>query len=369
MPETSLVVKATDLLTAPVKSMSKTVSAFQKDVEDLRFKMYELSKTRAYAKIDLKQAKEELREAEKQFKETGSSADGLNVLFKEMQVDELSRQVRTLNKELNETDKRLSEAENKADGIGKSSGFFNFFKNFGTKAMYSQLGQLIATSGSQLALTTLGSAAGEDSANFWGSVLNGVASGASVGVLGGTPISVAIGAGVGLVTGITDGLTKNYEKKDDFFKDYYKGLYEERQQAAESGLTAGSTTAGSREQSYKAFEKRLGGEAQANAYLSEVKHMAARTNYDYDEILDYSKLLLNSYAPEETFGLLTTLSDATAGLDLSSSDVEMFIKGFSRMRTTGKTTQEYLNYFSERGVDVYEALARGTGASGGEAVG
>ncbi|MBR2934912.1 MAG: tape measure protein [Oscillospiraceae bacterium] len=152
-----------------------------------------------------------------------------------------------------------------------------------------------------------------------------------------------------------------FEKKDDFFKDYYNNLYEERLAAGTEGLTAGSTTAGSREQSYKAFEKRLG-EAEATAYLANVKRMAARTNYGYDEILGYSKLLLNSYNPGETFGLLTTLSDATAGLNLSSADVEMFIKGFSRMRTTGKVTQEYLNYFSERGVDVYEALARGTGA-------
>ena len=109
----------------------------------------------------------------------------------------------------------------------------------------------------------------------------------------------------------------------------------------------------------------------ADRYSDAAKSMAARTNYGYDEILGYSKLLLNSYAPEETFGLLTTLSDATAGLNLSSSDVEMFIKGFSRMRTTGKVTQEYLNYFSERGVDVYEALLerimlRGRAATSGE---
>ena len=38
------------------------------------------------------------------------------------------------------------------------------------------------------------------------------------------------------------------------------------------------------------------------------------------------------------------------------------ISGLSRMRTTGKATQEYLNYFSERGLDVYDALSRSTGA-------
>ena len=36
----------------------------------------------------------------------------------------------------------------------------------------------------------------------------------------------------------------------------------------------------------------------------------------------------------------------------------MLIAGLSRMKLTDKTTQEYLNYFSERGIDVYEALSK-----------
>lgn len=75
-----------------------------------------------------------------------------------------------------------------------------------------------------------------------------------------------------------------------------------------------------------------------------------------------AKLLLNTYDGDKTLSVLQTLSDASAGLNLDSSDVNMFISGLSRMRTTGKATQEYLNYFSERGVDVYQALANSTGA-------
>ena len=111
-----------------------------------------------------------------------------------------------------------------------------------------------------------------------------------------------------------------------------------------------------------AFAQKLGGDAEATAYLGRVKAMAKDTNYTYDEITGYSKLLLNTYDTEKTLSVLKTLSDASAGLNLNSSDVNMFISGLSRMRTTGKTTQEYLNYFSERGVDVYQALANSTGA-------
>ena len=40
---------------------------------------------------------------------------------------------------------------------------------------------------------------------------------------------------------------------------------------------------------------------------------------------------------------------------LNESDNAVLIAGLSRMKLTDKTTQEYLNYFSERGIDVYEA--------------
>lgn len=56
--------------------------------------------------------------------------------------------------------------------------------------------------------------------------------------------------------------------------------------------------------------------------------------------------------------ILTTLSDASAALSLNESDNAVLIAGLSRMKLTDKTTQEYLNYFSERGIDVYEALSK-----------
>ena len=134
-------------------------------------------------------------------------------------------------------------------------------------------------------------------------------------------------------------------------------------------VSSGSATAGSREQTQVAFAQRFGSDEAAGAYLGRVEDMAARTNYGYDEITGYSKLLLNSYDPEAVFGVLQSLSDATAGLDLSSSDVNMMIFGLSRMRTTGKATQEYLNYFSERGMDVYAALGQSLGVDKSQVAG
>lgn len=110
-----------------------------------------------------------------------------------------------------------------------------------------------------------------------------------------------------------------------------------------------------------AFAQRFGSDEAAAAYLARVQSMATKTNYSYDEITGYSKLLLNSYDPESVFGILGTLSDASAGLNLNTSDIQMFISGLSRMRTLGKATNEYLDYFSVRGVDAYAALGQSLG--------
>ena len=136
-----------------------------------------------------------------------------------------------------------------------------------------------------------------------------------------------------------------------------EGVLDEQAQA----LTSGSAIAGTREQTRMAFSKALGGDEAADAYLEQVREMASRTNYTYDEITGYTKQLLNSYDPSEIFEVLGDLSDATAGLNLNSSDVSLWVSGLNRMRITDKATMEYLNYFSERGLNVYEALSKALG--------
>ena len=345
--ETSIVVKMTDRFSDAAKGMAKTTRAFAKDVEGLEKSLYELTQNKAELRIDLKQAKDQLREAEARFRATGSEVDRLSYMFAHVQVDNLTRNLKTVNKAITENEKSISNLQNKAGGLG---GFFGAAKALEDSIVAIQFAQMYAQSLGQVAHNGLSSFYGNTTEGIvLSGALSGVASGASIGFSVAGIYGAAIGSVLGGVSGVISGLAQDYENKDDFFKDYYNKLYEDQLSAGEESLTAGSATAGSREQSYKAFEKRLG-TAQANAYLAEVKSMAARTNYGYDEILGYSKLLLNSYAPDETFGLLTTLSDATAGLGLNSSDVEMFIKGFSRMRTTGKVTQEYLTHPVGRGL-------------------
>lgn len=358
--EASIVVKGNDQYTSVVKRMMDHTAAFSKKTELLQKGLETLSRTKIDLKFELKAAKTKLKEAEDAFNGLQNAANRFKLETEQANYDNIVRNLKAVTHAQRDLEKAASTIENKATG----GGFAKAFDSIKNSAALNQYGQMLATAIGQSAGSHLTSSLGSDIGGAIGTTVGGIASGAAIGFSVGGPIGAAIGSGVGLISGGISAFTEIFEKKDDFFKDYYGNLYEERISAGESALTAGSTTAGSREQSYKAFEKRLG-TAEAADYLAEVKSMAAQTNYGYDEILGYSKLLLNSYDTDEILGkngktgLLTALSDATAGLGLDSGGVEIFIKGLSRMRTTGKVTQEYLNYFSERGLDVYEALAQG----------
>lgn len=202
------------------------------------------------------------------------------------------------------------------------------------------------------------------------SILSGALSGASMGaaagsMIGGPGLGTAIGAAAGGLIGAASGgieaATQKFTEKDEAFKAYVQEATESVLEEQTAALTSGSEIAGSREQTKMAFAKALGGDETADAYLEQVREMATRTNYTYDEITAYTKQLLNSYAPDEILSVLGDLSDATAGLDLNSSDVSLWVSGLNRMRITDKATLEYLNYFSERGLNVYEALSEALG--------
>lgn len=278
--------------------------------------------------------------------------DALKDKLKEVE-DQLKANRKTFKENREEIRKGLMEDQGSSQGTGLNDIAKGLFAG--------QIGQMFSTSLGGAFETGLTSMVGTPQASLVSDMLSNAISGAAAGTLlpipGGPAIGAIIGAGAGALSGLISGNTKIFEAKDDAFKDYYGGLYEDVSGRSGAMVESGSAIAGGREQTRMAFAQRLGGDDEARAYLAQVEKMAASTNYEYDEIVGYAKLLLNSYAPDEVFNVLGRLSDATAGLNLDASDVNVMISGLSRMRTTGKATQEYLNYFRERGVDVDQALA------------
>jgi len=355
VPEASIVIKSTDRYSDAVKKMATVTKSFSKDVDALENTLYALNKNKITLKMDLSKAKSELKAAEKQFDLTHSAADGLRMELAQANYDNMVRNLKAVTAAARDTEKQISKVENKA-GSQKVS-----FGNVATAIAASGIGDMAKDLALNIGSSVAGSIGGDDIGTMTSSILSSAATGAAMGsILPG--IGTALGAALGAAAGGLSGGLQIFEKKDDAFKSYIQDAYETVLSEQDTSLTSGSSIAGSREQTQMAFAQKLGGDATANAYLEQVKAMAKNTNYTYDEITGYSKLLLNTYDTEKTLSVLQTLSDASAGLNLNSSDVNMFISGLSRMRTTGKTTQEYLNYFSERGVDVYQALANATGA-------
>lgn len=332
---------------------------------------------------ELTAAARKVKEAQKAYSEYGDELSKANLDTAIENQAALKQELTEVNSQLNSNKKTYNEyietirkgnvSSGGSSGTGAQTTLATMAKGLAT----GQIGQMAASALGDYLSQGLSSAIGVPEASLVSNTLSNAISGVAAGAIAGLP-GMIIGGLVGAGSGMLSGHTEIQEAKDDAFKKYYAGLYEDVNAATEEMLSSGSVTAGSREQTLLAFAKRLGGRAAAENYLARVQDFAGETNYDYDEITGYSKLLMNSYDPNAVFGVLKSLSDATAGLSLSDSDVETMISGLNRMRTTGKATTEYLNFFSERGVDVYSALSGALGVdknsiaemvSGGEITG
>lgn len=396
MPEVGIVMTLRDRISSTMKSIAASGKALSSDFEDLyeRVEATEnrqaaLAKTIGKTKTSIIQQTDTVKAAQKAWNTLRREKDATaeSIAQAERTYREESERLEQLKNNLNEYTEAAKDAraENKAlyaewrkvrqdmDASGGSGGGSSpsggsgdgLLAQLGKAGLYKMVGDVA----SQWADTLAGSALGDAGGSLFSSALSGAGSGAAIGTMINPGLGTAIGAGLGAVVGLAGGATQVFEGQDEAFKSYYGNLYDTAGQSTENMISSGSTIAGSREQTRMAFAQRFGSDEAAEDYLSQVEEMAARTNYSYDEITGYAKLLLNSYSADETFGILQRLSDATAGLGLSSSDVTMMISGLSRMRTTGKATQEYLNYFSERGVDVYAALGQSLGVDKSQVAG
>ena len=355
---------AVDGMSPVLATIGDKTKALDKETQQLRQSYQALQKAnnslierKTALTKELSEAKDEAKEAKKAFEQLGDEISRDDYEKAQAKVAGLKNEISAVNKAMRENTQIYNQnLETVRKGALGGSGVLSAL---GQAGVWSTLGGVAGDWATTLAGSALGSSAG----NVFGSALGMAGQGAAIGtMIGGPGVGTAVGAALGGLVGAIQGLTQTYEDQDAAFKEYYGNLFDAVNEQTSSMISSGSTIAGSREQTQMAFARRFGSDAAAEAYLGRVQEMAARTNYGYDEITGYSQLLLNSYDPEEVFGVLQSLSDATAALNLTSSDVSMMISGLSRMRTTGKTTQEYLNYFSERGVDVYDALAGATGA-------
>ena len=365
MPEASIVIKSTDRYSDAVKSMAKTTRAFTKDVDSLEEGLYALNKNKYTLKLDVKKAQQALKEAEKQFEKTGDAADGLKMELAQANYDNAVRNLNVVAKAARDTEKEISKLENRS-GSGGGGGAANFGKSIVQALAISGISDSAKQLLSQGATTLAGSAFGSEDGMLISNALSMATSGASAGFMVAGPVGALIGAGFGSLVGLGSGALQSYESRDSSFKSYVQEAVQGQLDEQADSLTAGSALAASRETDQISFATLFKGEDKAKQYLADLVQMANTTPFLYDDLTAMSKTLATyGYDDTSILPVLQTIGDAGAALGQSTSDMNAVATAIGRMKSSNKTTLEYLNILNDRGIGAVGMLADAYGVDQG----
>lgn len=365
MPEASIVIKSTDRYSATVKEMSRVTKSFDKDVGKMESTLTALSKTKVSLRLDLSKAKSELKAAEKQFDATHNAADKLSLEMAQVNYDNVVRNLNAVTKAAKDTEKAISKAENSA-GSGGGGGGAGFGKGVINALAVSGIGDAAKQILSQGANAAVGSFLGDTGGALFSSALSTATTGASAGFMVGGPAGAAIGAAIGAGVGLVSGGIQNFEKKDDAFKSYVQDAYDTVTQEQANSLTTGSAIAAGRETDRISFATLFGNAGIADTYLANLVEMSNNTPFLYDDLTAMSKTLATyKYGADEILPVLQTIGDTGAALGMSTSDMTMVATALGRMKSSNKTSLEYLNILNDRGIGAIGMLSDAYGVDQG----
>ena len=166
---------------------------------------------------------------------------------------------------------------------------------------------------------------------------------------------------------MASGSVQNWSKKDDAFKSYVQNAVEEQLNEQTTSLTSGSALAASRETDQISFATLFKGEDKAKQYLADLVQMANTTPFLYDDLTAMSKTLATyRYDENSILPVLQTIGDTGAALGHSTSDMNAVATAIGRMKSSNKTTLEYLNILNDRGIGAVGMLANAYGVDQGE---
>lgn len=349
-----------------MKTIAKNAADLGSKLRELQDKAHSLSKEKATLNANFDKAKKELSDAKKKFNETQDAMDGLRMEAAQANFDNLSYQFRSVSKEAEKARKEISNLDTQANkSMNSSGGIGGGFKTIANAVVASQFSQVIGGSVKQIAGTFINSAFSSDTSSTLSSMLGGAASGAAIGsaIPGiGTAIGAALGAGAGLASG----LSQNYETQDSSFRSYVQDAVQEQLDAQSESLTSGSSIAAGRETDKISFATLFGSKETADSYLSNLVGMANSTPFLYDDLTSMSKTLATyGYDADSILPVLQTIGDAGAALGQSTSDMTAVATAIGRMKSSNKTTLEYLNILNDRGIGAVGMLSDAYGVDQG----
>lgn len=369
--EASILVTLRDQYSAGINAMRSANDNFGRSTDQVsqQLRSYQtrlnaLVEQQGKLSAELIDARKELKEAEKAYRDTGNAADAeaLN------QARQKYEALKIVMNETTQASKNTQNALRDLEGQQRRSGRgFGGSTGTGLAALgKAGLGQMAGDAAQEIADTLIGSTFGDAGGSLISSGLSGAISGAAMGSLAG-PIGTAVGAAIGGAIGLVQGGTQVFQGQDEAFRSYYQGLYEQGQTAAGESLSAGSETAAQRELDAIAFNRLLG-EGVGDQYLERLRTLAADTPLEYSGLTSMSRALATGFGdtPERMLELITAIGDAGSAVGLASSDMDEMARAMSRMNSSGKATLEYLNIFQDRGVDVIGMLGDAMGKTQGQ---
>lgn len=364
MPDVSIAIKATDRFSDAMKTMKDSANSFDKSIVGMQSRLNSLNRTKATLKVDTDRARTELRSAEKQFAATGDAISELVLQEKQLTFENARRNLSLVSKEAANVEKQMLKTGNSVSKMGNKAGegFSTIVQSVATAGGAKMIGSLAQDSVN----TLVGSMLGSNGGNVFSSALSSAISGAAIGSM--IPgIGTAVGAVAGGLVGMASGSVQNWSKKDDAFKSYVQNAVEEQLNEQTTSLTSGSSLAASRETDQISFATLFKGEDKAKQYLADLVQMANTTPFLYDDLTSMSKTLATyGYDENSILPVLQTIGDAGAALGQSTSDMNSVATAIGRMKSSNKTTLEYLNILNDRGIGAVGMLANAYGVDQGE---
>ena len=372
----SIAVSVKDKYSDAVTKMQSASKSFTKDLDGMYKKLDTLDKTQSRLKSDTDSLKKAMQDAQKEFKRTGEESKRMAAQVASDKYENARRNLKLVSDEARSTAKEIksmsdaiSKADNRAGSLKKvigSKGSEDTGKSILSSLAGAGIAQMIGNSLSEGATSVISSAFGDRAGTMFGTTLSSIAQGAAIGSVAGAK-GAAVGAAAGAVSGIISSATYDFSNKNEAYKSAVQEAYTTVTTQQAQDLENGIKLAGSREKTQMAFSTMMKDDGKAKAYLSEVKKMADYTPFLFDDLTAMSKTLLTyGYNEKEMIPQLTKVGDAGAALGMNTEDMKMVATAIGRMKSSGKTTLEYINILQERGVDAIGYLAQAGGISKGE---
>ena len=117
-----------------------------------------------------------------------------------------------------------------------------------------------------------------------------------------------------------------------------------------------------KEQAQVAFTTMLGSGAKATAFLDELQAFAARTPFEFpDLVAGARRLLALGFTADQVLPTLTIVGDAVAGLGGGAEQIDRVTLALGQMQTRGKVSAEEMNQLAENGIPAWRYLAAAIG--------